>query len=46
MLRFFEELSVQDTAQAMRCAEGTVKATVHQALRTLKAKLSQFHMMF
>ncbi len=39
-LRFFEELSVVETARAMKCAEGTVKATVHQALRSLKQKLS------
>lgn len=40
-LRFFEEFSVEETAQAMQCAEGTVKATVHQALRILKNKLKQ-----
>ncbi|HVT90958.1 MAG TPA: sigma-70 family RNA polymerase sigma factor [Tepidisphaeraceae bacterium] len=39
MLRYFEEMSVEDTAAAMQCATGTVKATVHQALRILKAKL-------
>ena len=42
VLRFFEELSVEQTALAMDCAEGTVKATVHQALRSLKQKLSGF----
>jgi RNA polymerase sigma-70 factor (ECF subfamily) len=41
MLRFFEELSVEQTAAAMSCAEGTVKATVHQALRALRDKLRQ-----
>jgi RNA polymerase sigma factor (sigma-70 family) len=41
VLRFFEELSVEETATAMNCAEGTVKATVHQALRALRAKLPQ-----
>ena len=40
VLRFFEELSVEQTALAMECAEGTVKATVHQALKSLRAKLS------
>ena len=40
VLRFFQEMSVQQTAAAMSCAEGTVKATVHQALRALRAKLS------
>jgi RNA polymerase sigma-70 factor (ECF subfamily) len=39
VLRFFEELSVEDTAAAMQCAAGTVKATVHQALRSLRQKL-------
>jgi RNA polymerase sigma-70 factor (ECF subfamily) len=39
VLRFFEELSVEETAAAMNCAEGTVKATIHQALRSLKKKI-------
>ena len=39
VLRFFEDLSVDDTAAAMRCAPGTVKATVHQALRSLRQRL-------
>lgn len=41
VLRFFEEMSVEETATAMNCAEGTVKATVFQALRILKSKLKQ-----
>jgi RNA polymerase sigma-70 factor (ECF subfamily) len=41
VLRFFEELSVEQTAAAMNCAVGTVKATVHQALRALRQKMSQ-----
>jgi RNA polymerase sigma-70 factor (ECF subfamily) len=40
-LRFFEDLSVQETAELMNCAEGTVKATVHQALRSMKSKLTE-----
>lgn len=40
VLRFFEDLSVKDTAAAMECAQGTVKATVHQALRSLKQRLT------
>jgi RNA polymerase sigma-70 factor (ECF subfamily) len=40
-LRFFEELSVEETAAVMNCATGTVKATVHQALRALREKLKQ-----
>jgi RNA polymerase sigma-70 factor (ECF subfamily) len=39
VLRFFEEMSVEQTAEAMGCAPGTVKATVHQALRALRRKL-------
>ena len=39
VLRFFEDLSVEQTATAMGCAEGTVKATVHQALRALREKM-------
>ena len=41
VLRFFEEMSVEETAAAMGCATGTVKATVHQALRILRTKLTQ-----
>lgn len=41
VLRFFEELSVNETARAMNCAAGTVKATVHQALRALREKMKQ-----
>ena len=41
VLRYFEELSVEETAAAMECAPGTVKATVHQALRKLREKLRQ-----
>lgn len=39
VLRYFEDLSVEETAAAMGCAPGTVKATVHQALRVLRNKL-------
>lgn len=42
VLRFFEELSVEQTAEVMECAAGTVKATVHQALRSLRKKLAEF----
>jgi RNA polymerase sigma-70 factor, ECF subfamily len=41
VLRFFQELSVDETAVAMDCAAGTVKATIHQALRKLRTRLSQ-----
>lgn len=40
VLRFFEDMSVDQTAEAMGCAPGTVKATVHQALRALRRKLT------
>lgn len=40
-LRFFQEMSVQDTARAMECAEGTVKATLFAALRNLKQRLER-----
>ena len=39
VLRYFEDLSVEQTAAAMDCAAGTVKATVHQALRALRQRL-------
>ena len=42
VLRFFEEMTVEDTAAAMNCAPGTVKATVHQALRSLRQRLNVF----
>lgn len=41
MLRYFEEMSVQETALTMACAEGTVKATLFAALRNLKQRLSR-----
>lgn len=39
ILRYFEDLSVADAASVMTCAPGTVKATVHQALRALRQKM-------
>ena len=41
VLRFFENMSVEQTADVMGCAEGTVKATVHQALRSMRQRLQQ-----
>lgn len=38
-LRYFEGLSVRETAEAMRCSEGAVKASVWQALRRLRTEL-------
>ena len=40
-LRYFEEMSVQDVARAMACAEGTVKATLFAALRNLKQRIER-----
>ncbi len=39
VLRFFEELSVAETAQALGLAEGTVKAHTHRALESLRTSL-------
>lgn len=38
VLRYYADLSVQDTATAMGCAPGTVKALTHQALRALRER--------
>jgi len=35
LLRFFEELSLEQTAEVMKCAVGTVKATLSQAIARL-----------
>lgn len=44
VLRMFEELSVKETAQAMRCSEGTVKALLHKAMQKLKLRVEQFEL--
>lgn len=36
LLRVFEDLSVRDTASAMGCREGTVKALLHKATKNLQ----------
>lgn len=43
VLRYFEQLSVRDTAEAMDCAEGTVKATLSQAIRSMRQRLGADH---
>lgn len=43
VLRYFEQLSVKDTARAMGCAPGTVKATLSQAIRSLRQRLGAGH---
>ena len=39
--RFLRRMTVRQTAAAMGCAEGTVKATVFAALKNLREKLKQ-----
>ena len=39
VLRYLADLSLADVAEAMGCAIGTVKATLHQALRSLRVEL-------
>jgi RNA polymerase sigma factor (sigma-70 family) len=39
VLRYYADLSVEDVAQVMGCAPGTVKATVHVALGRLRVNL-------
>ncbi|HEX2972811.1 MAG TPA: sigma-70 family RNA polymerase sigma factor [Tepidisphaeraceae bacterium] len=40
ILRYFEDLPVQEAATVMNCATGTIKATVHQALRALRRRMT------
>jgi len=39
VLRYLADLSTKDVADVMGCAEGTVKATLHQALGKLRVQL-------
>lgn len=41
VLRYFEDLTEAQTAEAMGCAVGTVKSQVSAGLRNLKARLSE-----
>jgi DNA-directed RNA polymerase specialized sigma24 family protein len=40
VLRFFDDLSVEDTAAALGCSTGTVKSQTSRALGNLRAVLA------
>lgn len=42
VLRYMEDLSVADVADLMRCSEGTVKSTTHDAITALRRVLDSF----
>lgn len=41
LMRLVEELSTAETAAQLHCAEGTVKATLHQAITKLRVLLTE-----
>jgi DNA-directed RNA polymerase specialized sigma24 family protein len=41
VLRYLADLPLADVAEAMDCAVGTVKATLHQALATLRVEFEE-----
>ena len=41
VLRYLADLPLADVADAMGCAVGTVKATLHHALRALRVELEE-----
>lgn len=40
VLRYWEDLSVEDTAQALRCSPGTVKSQASRGLQTLRGLIA------
>ena len=41
VLRYLADLPLADVADAMGCAIGTVKATLHQAMRNMRVELDE-----
>lgn len=41
VLRYFEQLSVEETAQALGCSDGTIKSQTSRALKTLRTALDE-----
>jgi len=41
VLRYLADLPLADVANAMGCALGTVKATLHEALRAMRVELEE-----
>jgi RNA polymerase sigma factor (sigma-70 family) len=41
VLRYLADLSTAEVAEAMGCAEGTVKSTLHSALRSMRVELEE-----
>jgi RNA polymerase sigma-70 factor (sigma-E family) len=44
VLRYFEDLSVEDTAEVLGCGPGTVKSQTSRAIRALRETLSDMEM--
>lgn len=46
VMRFWEDMSVEETARAMRCSVGTVKSQCSRGLQTLRALVPDIAMTF